>query len=384
MSCRSLIEATCLAGWLTAALLGCSDSDEIVMPMPETEDWGSVDGQPVERYTLKNDKGAVCKITNYGATVTELWLPDRDGVMADVVLGFDSVDDYVKSSPYFGCIAGRCANRIAGGRFELAGEEYELATNNGPNHLHGGLKGFDKVVWVNEGPDAYADQVAVTLSYRSEDGEEGYPGNLEVRVKYTLTNHNELVVEMSATTDKTTVVNLAHHSYWNLAGHDSGTILDHEVTLSCARYTPTDATLIPTGELAPVEGTPFDFREAKKVGADIAVLQAQQDAGHGGGYDLNYAVDGKPAGMPPAAKVHDPSSGRVMEIRSNQPGLQFYTGNFLDGIAGKAGAVYGQYHGLCLETQRYPDAVHHPSFPTAVLEPGATYRHIMVHRFSVQ
>jgi len=354
------------------------------MPTPSTERWGTVDGQPVERYTLENRSGSVCKITNLGATVTELWLPDRDGALADVVLGFDDVDGYLTRSPYFGCIAGRCANRIEGGRFELDGEEYQLATNNGPHHLHGGDKGFDKAVWKLEGLDTFEDQASVTLSYRSVDGEEGYPGNLDVEVKYTLTDQNELVVEMTASTDEVTVVNLAHHSYWNLAGHDAGTILDHELTLACARYTPTDSTLIPTGELAPVDGTPFDFRQSKRIGADIDALQAQEDAGHGGGYDLNYAVDGEPPGIRLVATVHDPSSGRAMELRSDQPGLQLYSGNFLDGVAGKAGASYQQYAGLCLETQCYPDAVHHPSFPSVRLEPGATYRHVMIHSFTAR
>lgn len=362
--------------------LACSSE----MHSVRAENWGIVDGKPAQLYTLTNSRGAVCKITNYGATVTELWVPDRDGKSADVVLGFDTVQDYAEKSPYFGCIAGRCANRIAGGKFELEGKPYTLATNNGPNHLHGGIKGFDKVLWTNEKLSSDSKTgPSVALTYSSPDGEEGYPGNLDARVVYTLTHDNELVVEMTATTDATTVVNLAHHGYWNLAGHAAGAILDHELELRCTHYTPTDATLIPTGEVAEVAGTPFDFRQPKKIGADLAKLQAQANAGHGGGYDLNFAVDGGGTGaVIQVARLSDPGSGRVMTVLSDQPGLQLYTGNFLEGLQGKGGAVYPQFGGVCLETQRYPDAVHQPGFPPVVLQPGETYRHVMKHRFTTE
>lgn len=347
-----------------------------------SEPWGAIEMRPVLLYTLSNANGMVVKITNYGAIVTEVHVPNGDGTTTDVVLGFDELQDYLAGHPYFGCIAGRVANRIAKGKFELDGQEYTLATNNEPNHLHGGERGFDKVLWRAE-PVVATDGVGLKLTYQSKDGEEGYPGNVDVMVVYTVTDANELVVDMSAKTDRATPINLAHHSYWNMAGHDSGSILDQELTLAASRYTPVDDTLIPTGELAPVEGTPFDFTESKPVGEDIGALQADENGAHGGGYDLNYVVDGE--GFRLVAQLRDPESGRTMKIYSDQPGIQLYTGNWLgvdEKTIGKGGTEYQRYQGLCLETQKYPDSINHPDFPSVVLRPGETYRHRMVHKFT--
>ena len=349
------------------------------------KDWGEVDGKPVYLWTLRNGKGLEAEITNYGTIVVSLKVPDRQSVAADVVLGRPTVKDYVERTQYFGCTAGRCANRIAGGKFKIDGQEFTLATNNGANHLHGGVKGFDKVVWSGEG--AMTDNgPQVTFTYRSVDGEEGYPGNVDVKVVYTLTQMNELVVNMSATTDKATCVNLAHHSYWNLAGHDSGSILGHMLQIPAKRYTPVDATLITTGEIAEVANTPLDFTMMKEIGKDFAKMPATKD--DPGGYDHNYVLDQAPKGMGGmwlSAILHDPKSGRTMEVWSNQPGIQFYTGNFLDGIPGKNGAVYQKNGALCLETQAFPDSINKqgkPGWPNVVLKPGETYRHNMVHRFT--
>jgi aldose 1-epimerase len=349
------------------------------------KDWGEVDGKPVYLWTLRNGKGLEAEITNYGTIVVSLKVPDRQSVAADVVLGRPTVKDYVERTQYFGCTAGRCANRIAGGKFKIDGQEFTLATNNGANHLHGGVKGFDKVVWSGEG--AMTDNgPQVTFTYRSVDGEEGYPGNVDVKVVYTLTQMNELVVNMSATTDKATCVNLAHHSYWNLAGHDAGSVLGHMLQIPAKRYTPVDASLITTGEIAEVANTPLDFTMMKEIGKDFAKMPATKD--DPGGYDHNYVLDQAPkgmAGMWLSAILHDPKSGRTMEVWSNQPGIQFYTGNFLDGIPGKNGAVYQKNGALCLETQAFPDSINKqgkPGWPNVVLKPGETYRHNMVHRFT--
>jgi aldose 1-epimerase len=349
------------------------------------KDWGEVDGKPVYLWTLRNGKGLEAEITNYGTIVVSLKVPDRQSVAADVVLGRPTVKDYVERTQYFGCTAGRCANRIAGGKFKIDGQEFTLATNNGANHLHGGVKGFDKVVWSGEG--AMTDNgPQVTFTYRSVDGEEGYPGNVDVKVVYTLTQMNELVVNMSATTDKATCVNLAHHSYWNLAGHDAGSVLGHMLQIPAKRYTPVDASLITTGEIAEVANTPLDFTMMKEIGKDFAKMPATKD--DPGGYDHNYVLDQAPKGMGGmwlSAILHDPKSGRTMEVWSNQPGIQFYTGNFLDGIPGKNGAVYQKNGALCLETQAFPDSINKqgkPGWPNVVLKPGETYRHNMVHRFT--
>ena len=368
------------ASWLLITLVACRGTHTMSITRA---DFGTLDSKPVSLYTLRNKNGLVAKISDYGGIVTELYTPDRDGKMADVVLGFETLDGYVAGSPYFGAMVGRVGNRIAGGRFTLDGKQYQLATNNGPNHLHGGVKGFDKVVW-NAAPMMDSNGPALKLTYSAKDGEENYPGNLDVTVVYTLTNHNELAIEITATADAATPVNIVHHTYWNLAGHDAGDILGHELKLGAATYTPTDKTLIPTGAIDPVAGTAFDFRKAKAIGADIGQLPG--DGGDDpGGYDLNYVLDGKLGEMKLAARVRDPGSGRVMEIRTTEPGVQFYSGNFLNGLNGKGGTVYKKHHGFCLETQHYPDSINQEGrdgWPTIILRPGQTYRHTMIHKFS--
>jgi len=334
----------------------------------------------VELFTLRNNKGAEVGICNYGGLVIFLKVPDRNGQFGDVVLGYDKLDAYIKESPYFGALIGRYGNRIAKGKFTLNGEQYALAVNNGPNALHGGLKGFDKVVWQPtiranlEGPE-------LELSYVSKDGEEGYPGTLHVRAVYTLTDDNALKLEYRATTDKDTVVNLTHHSYFNLAG--KGDILNHQVTIPADRFTPVDSTLIPTGQLRPVEGTPFDFRKGTAIGARIG--QDDEQLKFGGGYDHNWVIN-KPLGqLGLMASVYEPTSGRVMEVWSTEPGLQFYSGNFLDGKnKGKGGWTYQYRNGFCMEPQHYPDSPNHPDFPSVVLKPGQVFRNTIIYKFSVQ
>ncbi len=344
------------------------------------------DGRAVKLYTLTNAKGLKATITDWGATLVSMEAPDRDGTLADVTLGFDKVAPYTGASPYMGSTVGRYANRIALGKFALDGNEYTLATNNAPNHLHGGNVGFDKALWTGEvlGREVLqggVSGVGVRFTHTSADGDEGYPGSLTCSVTYTLTDNNELSFDYTGTTDKPTVVNLTNHAYWNLAGEASGqTILDHELTIYAERYTPTDETFIPTGEVAPVEGTPVDFRQAHAIGERIA-----QIAGDPGGYDHNFAVDGENKTLRPAAKVTHPGSGRVMEISTTEPGLQFYTGNFLDGtLTGKGGATYQKNFAFCLEAQTYPDTPNKPDFPSCVLRPGETYRQTTVHKFSTE
>ncbi|MCX7824524.1 MAG: galactose mutarotase [Verrucomicrobiae bacterium] len=320
---------------------------------------------------------ATTVVTGRGATLTELRVPDRDGRLGDIVLGFDTLEGYLGKNPYFGCTVGRYANRIAKGRFTLDGRTYTLATNNGPNALHGGLKGFDKVIWQAE-PVQAANGVAVKFTYTSRDGEEGYPGNLTATVVYTLTNQNELKLEYTATTDKATPVNLTNHTYFNLAG--KGDILGHELMLAASHFTPVDATLIPTGEIRAVKGTPMDFTKPTAIGARIA-----QVGGDPAGYDHNYCLNSGGKRMALAARVTEPGSGRVLEIYTDQPGIQFYSGNFLDGsITGKAGQVYQKHFGFCLETQHYPDSPNHANFPSTILRPGKTYRTVTVHKFSTK
>lgn len=340
------------------------------------------DGESVDIYTLKNRKGMEAKITNYGGTVVTLKTPDRSGKFADIVLGFNDLDSYLKPNPYFGSLIGRYGNRIAKGRFTLSGAEYKLAVNNGENHLHGGIKGFDKVVWTAKELRSAAGP-ALELTYLSKDGEEGYPGNLRVRVVYTLTNNNELKIDYSATTDKDTITNLTHHSYFNLAGEGNGDILSHLVTLNASRFTPTDAGSIPTGELKSVRGTPFDFLKATPIGERIN--QDDEQLKFGIGYDHNWAVNGRMGVMRQAASVYEPTTGRVMEVWSTEPGIQFYTGNFLDGtLTGKSGQVYQKRSGFCLETQHYPDSPNEPKFPTTTLKKGATYKSTTIYRFSAR
>lgn len=343
------------------------------------EVYGDLEGHGVERYTLTNANGLTLRVITYGAIITEFQVPDRAGKMADIVLGFDKLADYVKGSPYFGASVGRVANRIANARFELEGKKYTLAANDAPHHLHGGNKGWDKVVWDAEPVDV-ANGAALKLTHVSPDGEEGYPGKVTATTVYTLTNDNALKVEMSATTDKTTLVNMAHHSYWNLGGHASGSIKDEVLQLFATQYTPPDG-LVPNGRIAKVAGTPFDFTTAKPIGKDLSAA-----GGTPIGFDHNFVVDGDPHQMRPAAKLHDPSSGRTMTIEADQPGIQFYSGNFLDGTAvGKGGAVYAQYSGVCLETQKFPNSINVPEWRNEViLTPGKTYQHTMIHRFSVE
>ena len=330
-------------------------------------------GESVDRYTLTNDQGSFARVIAYGGIITELLVRDRDGVLGDVVLGFDTLEAYEERNPYFGTITGRVANRIAGGRFAIDGEEYELAVNNGPNHLHGGLVGFDKVVWEAE-PLSLDRGPAVRMRYLSRDGEEGYPGNLAVAVTYIMTHADELVIEYGATTDRATPINLTNHSYFNLAG--GGDILGHIVTLHARYYTEPDSTLIPTGRILPVAGTPLDFTRPAAVGGRIGRIAI-------GGYDHNYVLDNGGRAEPGlAAEVYDPVSGRVMELFTTEPGVQFYSAIHLDGVQGKAGAVYDQYHALCLETQHYPDSINQPGFPSVLLKPGETYSTVTVHRFS--
>jgi aldose 1-epimerase len=338
------------------------------------------DGQAVDLYTLTNANGVTAKIITYGALLTELHVPDRTGTMADVVLGFKTLDRYEGDHPYFGATIGRVANRIAKGRFRLGGQEYTLATNNGPNHLHGGLRGFDKRVWKAQ-PVSAGGVPAVRFTYTSADLEEGYPGTLTATVTYTLTHANELRLEYTATTDKPTIVNLTNHSYFNLAGDGQGTILDHELTIMADRFTPVDDTLIPTGEIASVRGTVMDFNRATAIGARIAEVPGPAP----GGYDHNYVLSHGGGVLAMSAAVREPKSGRLMEVLTSQPGVQLYTGNFLDGtITGKAGVAYQKHAGFCLETQHYPDSINRPNFPPVVLQPGRAFKSTTVYRFSAR
>jgi aldose 1-epimerase len=341
------------------------------------------DGRAVELFTLANGHGVEVRVMTYGAIITVLRTPDRAGHLDDIVLGFDSIADYLKSSPYFGAVVGRYANRIANGQFTLDGATYHLARNNGPNSLHGGLRGFDKVIWAAEAFQANSG-VGMTFRHTSPDGEEGYPGNLAVRVTYTLTPRDELVVDYEATTDKATPINVSQHTYWNLHGGGRGDVLDHLLTLDASAFTPVDSTLIPTGEIVSVTGTPFDFHAATPIGARIA--QPNTQLRHGGGYDHNWVLDrGGPSGdLKHAARVVDPSSGRTLDISTTEPGMQFYSGNFLDGtITGKGGRVYGHRAALVLETQHFPDSPNHPNFPSTILRPGQTFRSRTVFTFGV-
>lgn len=332
-------------------------------------------GTPVERYTLSNGHGMRVRIMTYGGIVVSLEVPDRDGRLGNVVLGFERLDPYLAGHPYFGAICGRVANRIAHGTFTLDGTTYRLAANNGPHHLHGGLVGFDKVVWEGA-PLREADRVGVVLRCLSKDGEEGYPGNLRARVQYTLNEKSELGVEYEATTDAPTPVNLTHHSYFNLAGAGSGDVLGHQLMIDADRYTPVDDTLIPTGSIAEVKGTPLDFTRPTAIGARIAQVA--------GGYDHNFVLRPREQLLArPAATVYEPTTGRVLEIFTTEPGLQFYSGNFLDGIAG-AGGVYHKHHGFCLEAQHFPNSPNEPDFPSVILRPGQTYRQTTIHRFGVR
>jgi aldose 1-epimerase len=347
-------------------------------PSTTSAPFGKLGDTPVQIYTLTNRNGLIAKITDYGAIVTELHVPDRTGRLADVVSGFETLDGYLKGAPYFGAIVGRVANRIANAEFTLDGTRYPLAANDTPHHLHGGVKGWDKVVW-SATPVDTPDGPSLQLIYVSKDGEEGYPGTVTARTVYTLTDKNELTVDMQATTDRPTLVNMAHHSYWNLGGHASGTILDHELTLYADRYTP-GAPMVPLGSTKPVAGTPFDFTRAKTIGSDLA-----RTGGTPIGYDHNFVVNGEPDQLRPVARLKDPRSGRVMTVTADQPGVQFYTGNFLDGSLTGKGATYVQHAALCLETQKFPNAINVPAWRDQVIaRPGQAYRHRMIHSFTAE
>ncbi|MGV3723184.1 MAG: aldose epimerase family protein [Actinomycetota bacterium] len=344
------------------------------------EAWGKTyDGTPVDRYTLTNKHGLIAKLTNLGATVTELHVPDKNGKLADVVLGFDDVESYLKGHPYFGVTTGRVANRIAKGKFTLNGKTYQLAINHPPNHLHGGAKGLDKQIWKGE-PIPSAEGPSVRFMFVSHDGDGGYPGSLAMVVTYTLTDNNELKIHYSANTDQDTPVNLTNHSYFNLAGEGNGDILKHELTVMADRYTPTDDTFIPTGEIAPVKGTPYDFTKPTPMGSRIKEIK-----GDPGGYDLNYVLNSGGKSLELAARVYEPTSGRVMEILTDEPGIQFYTGNYLDGtLTGKSGKKYQKNYAFCLETQHFPDSVNQPNFPSTILKPREVYTQTTIHRFSTR
>lgn len=346
----------------------------------EREVFGKLeDGTVIEAFTLRNSHGASAKVITYGATLTNLWVPDGKGVEGDVVLGFDDLKGYLGDHPHFGGVVGRFANRIAKGKFSIDGQEYTLATNNGPNTLHGGAVSFDRRVWKGE---AISDGkgAAVRLTYVSPDGEEHFPGTLTTTVVYTLTEKNELKIEYTAKTDKPTTLNLTNHTYFNLKG--GGDVLGYTLTLNASRYTPADSTLIPTGELAPVKGTAYDFTKPMTIGSRIAEVEKIKEAG---GYDNNYAVDGEIGKLRPAGKVVDPISGREMEVWTTQPGVQLYTANWLNGsIKGKGGLAYQRFGAVCLETQNYPDAVNHANFPNAILRPGEVFDAETIYKFSVK
>jgi aldose 1-epimerase len=353
------------------------------------------DGTDVPIYTLVNDAGMEARITPYGGTVVSLTAPDPDGTMADVVLGFDTLDEYLDHSPFFGCLVGRYGNRIADGEFTLDGETYTLATNDGPNHLHGGVEGFDKKLWAASARESEYGP-SLRLTYTSRDGEEGYPGTLHVTVVYTLIDEGPpasgrdigaasgaLRIDYMATTDKPTVVNLTNHSYFNLSAGEAETILDHKLMLNADHFTPVDETLIPTGEIRPVEGTPMDFRELTKVGARIDADDEQLELG--GGYDHNWVLNGEPGALRLAARVVDPATGREMKVHTTEPGVQLYTGNMMpETLPGKGNRTYVRRGGLCLETQHYPDSPNHPDFPSTRLDPGETYRSTTLFAFSTQ
>jgi aldose 1-epimerase len=336
------------------------------------------DGKEVDLYVLTNARGMTAKVMTYGGIVTELTAPDKAGKFENVVLGFDNLKDYLAGHPYFGAITGRVANRIAGAKFTLDGKEYKLAANDGPNSLHGGKKGFDKVVWKADAAAGVAG-VVLKLTYRSPDGEEGYPGNLSVTVTYELTNDNELKIDYTAKTDKATPINLTHHGYYNLATPKAGDVLGHELMIAADKYTPTDDKLVPTGKVEPVKGTPLDFTTPTAIGARIDKLKNEPR-----GYDHNYVRRGGKS-LALAARVREPKTGRVMEVYTTEPGLQFYSGNFLSGKEkGHGGVVYRQHQGFCLEAQHFPDSVHHANFPSTILRPGETYRQTTVYKFSAR
>lgn len=383
LSCRSQTQPP-----MSKSVAMHAENGSELMSIKQRDFGKTKDGEPVELYTLTNDRGMVAKVMTYGAIMTELHVPDRNGKAADVVLGFDNLDQYLKGHPFFGAIAGRYANRIAKGQFTLDGQTYHLPINNGPNTLHGGTVGFDKHVWKarpiqsrGTGDMGEMDQVGVAFSMESPDGDQGFPGKLDVTVTYTLRNDNSLTIDYVATTDKDTVLNLTNHSYFNLAGENSGTIEDHILTINADTYTPVDATQIPTGQILPVKGTVFDFTKPKVIGARINEVPG----GPPTGYDHNYVLNHSKTSPEFCARVKDPKSGRMMEVWTTQPGVQLYTGNFLDGsLTGIGGTKYAIHDALCLETQHFPDSPNHPKFPTTELKPGQTYHQVTVFKFSAE
>lgn len=352
----------------------------------KTEDFGTTkDGEKVEKYTLSNGSGLEMAVISYGGIITSFKAPDKNGNYEDIVLGLDSVSQYENGSPYFGAIIGRYGNRIAKGKFTLDGKEYQLETNDGPNHLHGGNKGFDKVVWNVEPGNATENSASLKLTYTSKDGEGGYPGNLDVTVTYTLNKDNSLDIAYEATTDKKTIVNLTNHSYFNLSGDFSEKILDHVVEINADQYLPIDETLIPTGELRSVEGTPFDFTEPTRIGKGLELENSNQQLKRGPGYDHCWVLNNQDSGVRFAASAYHPESGRFMEVYTNEPGLQFYTGNFLDGsLPAKGGGTYEKRTGFCMETEHYPDSPNQEGFPSVVLKPGEKYTTQTSYKFSVK
>ena len=340
------------------------------------------DGGDVDLHTLTNAGGASVSISAFGGTVVSLRVPDRKGILGDVVLGFPEFRDYEKNSPYFGCLIGRFGNRIAKGRFRLDDRDYQLATNNNGQSLHGGWRGFDKVIW-SAVPKMTSSGPSLVLSRTSPDGEEGYPGTLKVKATYTLTDRNELKLVYRAVTDRPTIINLTQHNYFNLSGEGNGTILDHKVTLKASRFTPVDRHLIPSGVLQSVKGTPFDFRKPHLIGERIDQPDPQLE--YAGGYDHNWVADKAPGRIGLLATVEDPKSGRVLKVLSDQPGVQFYTGNFLDGtLVGHSGRTYPKRGGFCLEPQHFPDSLNHPDFPSVVLRPGQVYKNTIIYRFTTK
>ena len=373
------------AALMVVAAAGFSGCDTMSSNTPKgtitKADFGRTpEGASAELYTLRNSHGTEAQITTYGGIVTSLKTPDRQGKLGDVVLGYDHLDGYLKSTPYFGALIGRYGNRIANGKFVLDGTTYTLATNNGANALHGGLKGFDKVNWTAR-PLPTANGPSLILTYVSKDGEEGYPGNLFVTAIYSLTEDNELRLDFEATTSAKTVVNLTHHSYFNLRG--SGDVLDHVVTINADRFTPVDGGLIPTGELRPVQGTPFDFTSPHTIGERIN--QNEEQLVRGGGYDHNWVLNKQGKELSFVANVYEPTSGRILDVYTTEPGTQFYTGNFLDGsITGKGGWVYQRRNGFCFEPQHFPDSPNQPAFPSVVLNPGEKYHNTIIYKFSAK
>lgn len=383
-----VVAAVATAGLVLAPAWGADHSagrGKPPAPTIQSEPFGTMpDGTEVDIYTLTNSLGMEVAVLTYGGIFQSVKVPDRRGQLDNVTLGFDNLDDYVeRNDPYFGAIIGRYGNRIAGGSFTLDGVEYQLATNNGPNHLHGGDVGFDKRVWTVT--DTFQDDqsVGLDLTYTSPDGEEGYPGTLDTTVTYTLTNDNEIVMHYVAATSAPTIVNLTNHAYWNLGGEGSGTILDHELELNASHFTPVDSTLIPTGEIASVEDTPFDFTEATEIG--LRIRENDEQLLNGLGYDHNWVLDRTGDGLEPAAELSDRNSGRTLSIFTTEPGIQFYSGNFLDGsLIGTGGQAYRQSDGLALETQHFPDSPNKPDFPSTVLRPGEVYETTTIYQFSPQ